>query len=183
MCNWLQNTKHVTFPERPLLCRLRQALLMGTGEEECEMSKAQTPARSAPDARLYGDVAAHGSACPASPARAAGTVGSGGGLESAAAQGEGTGGAGEEAVGVCGEAAAVALLVLVSSRPPWDTRRGLGAPLTWGEESRAMTPPEPQTPCPWQAPSEHRALHAVARQGGSDGPGGGWRGPIWGAEG
>lgn len=89
--NWLQNTKHVTFPERPLLCCLRQAPLAGTGEEECEMSKAQTPARSAPDARLCGDVAAHGSAGPASLAQAAGTVGSGGGLESAGAQGKGRG--------------------------------------------------------------------------------------------
>lgn len=34
--------------------RLRQVPLVGTEEEECEMSKAQTLARAAPDARLGG---------------------------------------------------------------------------------------------------------------------------------
>lgn len=110
------------------------------------MSKAQTPARSAPDARLGGtslfSSAAHGSPCPcwASPVWVAGTVGSGGGPESAMAQGEGTWGAGEKAVGVCREAAALAtsLLVLVFSRPPWDAGRGLGALLTRGWQSKAV---------------------------------------------
>lgn len=44
--------KHITFLECPLPSQLRQAPLVGTREEEHEMSKAQTLTKSTPDAGL-----------------------------------------------------------------------------------------------------------------------------------
>ena len=72
------SAKHVPFPEHPL----PRLPLGGTGEEEREMSKVQTLARSAPDAAFSS--AAHGSPCVGSW-----HGGHGGGLESAAGGGRG----------------------------------------------------------------------------------------------